>query len=293
MMVTTTTMMVSSIGEPSNTNSAVGSNEDADRCLSEMTENSLMISNTQDVTRFHNNALINTNLGGLYSNGLSNMTTIDEDSATNDSVSNDAMAGGPLGASSSLAMPLTDVVADVGLLAVSFPDSWNGWESKRRSESMGHHETNWKQHHQKQLHNLKRIRRKSVNVKRVKIPSLGNFRRRRLRLERSIGMHLRENQGCLPSALPLSTQDSECEIVPFQSSKSLRRRQRRRVVRFRDEENVVATVEWKREQMGVCFGRGLSTAAGTETPFLEAHLERKQSQRTLLDLQVGMKCMGL
>jgi hypothetical protein len=303
----------------------VPNNEDADLCLSELTENSLMISNTHEVAKFnHNHALTNTNKGGLYSNELSTMTTATKggngrssnpSSTTHDSSeSSDAMAAytsslGPLGASSPLAMPQTGV----GLLVASFPDSWNDWESKRRSESVSHHHANdnnyWKKHHKNA--NPKRIQRKSVSAKKVKVPALVNFRRRR-KLERSIGRHLRDSCLKRPVVLPpMTIQESElecninqCGIVPFQSSKSLRRqRPRRRVVRFREEEIDIkiadGTLEWKREQhqqqKGLCFGRGLGSNknVGTETPFLEAHRERKQNQRALLDLQVGMKCMDL
>lgn len=273
-------------------------NEDADVCLSELTENSLMISNTQEVTKFNNNVLTNANKGGLYSNGLLTMTTTAgatcENSATQESSeSSNAMAEdsmGPLEPSSSAALPRADV--DVGLLSASFPESWNGWESKRRSESMGHCKNYWKTHHTKQLRHLKRIRRKNLDVKKVKAPSVVSFRRRRLRLERSVGRHLRD--GCMKQPVILPPEKEESGMIPFQSSKSLRRRQRRRVVRFRDEEIAEATLEWKREkQKGPCFGRGLGNPVSNEAPFLEAHRERKQSQRALLDLQVGMKCMGL
>ena len=257
-------------------NSSAGRNEDTDLSLSELTENSLMISKTQEITKFNtNNVLTNTDNGGIYYNGLSTMTSAAsaEDESSQDSIFNAESSSGPLGASSSLALPQ----ADVGLLAASFPDSWNDWESKRRAELIGHQDKfSWKKHHTKQLRNLKRIRRKTLKTKKVV-----SFHHRRLRLERSIGRHLKA--GCIKCP-----NDEETEVVPFQSSKSLRRRQRRRVVRFVDDE----ITEWKREKSQTGFGRGMSVAT-MKTPFLEAERERKNSQRALMDLQVGMKCMGL
>ena len=305
----------------------VPNNEDADLCLSKLTENSLMIANTHEVTKFLNNnrALNNISKGGLYSNGLFTMTAATK--CVKCSSSSDAMAAedtttsscrSPLGASSLQTVPQTGV----GLFEASFPESWNDWESKRRSESVSHHFRNknhYNKHNTTTANNSKRARRKSVTAKKAKVPALVSFRRRR-KLERSIGRHLRDSCLKRPVVLPPLEEESEsnntqinsnsnsniinnihdCEIVPFQSSKSLRRRrQRRRVVRFQDDEIAEGTLEWKREQQqrhkAICYGRGLGskTAVGTETPFLEAHQERKQIQRALLDLQVGMKCMDL
>jgi len=293
----------------------VPNNEDADLCLSKLTENSLMIANTHEVTKFINNnhALANINKGGLYSNGLSTMTCSSSDAIAADDTTSYCCS--PLGAYSLQTVPQTGV----GLLEASFPDSWNDWESKRRSESVSHHYRN-KKHYNKNnntANNSKRIRRKSVTAKKVKVPALVSFRRRR-KLERSIGKHLRDSCLKRPVVLPPLQEESElesnnsnsnsnsihhCEIVPyqpFQSSKSLRRRrQRRRVVRFQDDAIAEGTLEWKREQQqkhkSICYGRGLGskTTVGNETPFLEAHRERKQTQRALLDLQVGMKYMDL
>jgi hypothetical protein len=282
-------MMVPSIREPTNALTSNGNNDDADMCLSELTENSLMISSTHEVTKFNSNNsfLTNPTKGGLYSNDLFNTTTPHEECRSNESspvIEKMVVAPGPIGASSALAMPQSGVVdPDVGLLGESFPECWNDWESKRRSDSM-------KNYHTKQLRTLKRIRKRKTVV---------GFRRRRLRLERSGGRHLRDSCMKRPVVLPtVPESESECsrEIVPFQASKSLRRRQRRRVVRFRDEEIAEGTLEWKREKnqpKGASFGRGLGGAFGTEAPFLEAERERKQSQRALMDLQVGMTHMGL
>eukprot|EP00531_Pseudo-nitzschia_arenysensis_P005339 CAMPEP_0116122590 /NCGR_PEP_ID=MMETSP0329-20121206/4294_1 /TAXON_ID=697910 /ORGANISM="Pseudo-nitzschia arenysensis, Strain B593" /LENGTH=270 /DNA_ID=CAMNT_0003616445 /DNA_START=252 /DNA_END=1064 /DNA_ORIENTATION=+ len=257
-------------------------NEDADLSLSELTENSLMISNTQEITKLNTNVLSKPKNGGLYSNGLSTMTSsaeagtgIETSESSNTTTEDFSSPSGPLGPSCTLALPQ----ADVGLLASSFPDSWSGWECKRREESASHHDTFFKKNHAKNIRNLKRIRRKTLETKKAKVPT-SIFRRRRLRMERGVGRKL----GCLKK----NTKKEECtEIIPFQSSKSLRRRQRRRVVRFVDEE----ITEWKREKTQSGFGRvksvgNLETFRGTEK-------ERKENQRTLLDLQVGMKCMGL
>ena len=284
-------MMVPSITKNNN----VASNDDADIYLSGLTENSLMISNSQEVTKFHHHVLTCANKGRLYSNGLSKMTTtIGEENEVHESSesSDDTLVTatkGPLGESST--------ETEVGLLGATFPDSWCDWESKRRRESVGHHKNNMKKHHQRQLRRLKKIQDKTGSVKRVKVPSAVSCRRRRLRLERSIGRHLRNGCQRSPSTLPpppLTKDSHESEVVPFQFSKSLRRRQRRRVVRFRDEEIAEATLEWKQEQRNpVSFGRGLGTGVNKEEPFREAHQERKRNQRALLDLQVGMKHMGL
>jgi len=289
------TMMVPALHNPSATNVTVGSYDDADIRLSELTENSLMISTTHEVTKFNtNNAVIHATKGGLYSNGLSNMTAaaIGGDSATHESASSRVGFSVPLGASS---MPQTEAAcsADVGLLGVSFPDSWNDWESNRRSESMSMSmNSNQKRHHQKQLRHRKQ-RIKTIDAKKVKAPSLASYRRQRLRLERSIGRHLKDaGKQKAPKIATHECEPSSTEVIPFQSSKSLRRRQRRRVVRFRDEDVAESVLEWKRgQQKGGGFGRGLGFAP--EAPFLEAQRERKETQRSLLDLQVGMKCMGL
>jgi len=266
-------MMMSTIS----TNSVI-MKDDTDLSLSELTENSLMISKTQEITKFNtSNALTKANNRGLYSNGLSTMVSsilkpAGESSERNEIISKSS--SGPLAASTALALPQ----ADVGLLAASFPESWNDWESKRRTESIGHHEKfYWKKRNT--LRTQKRIKRKTVETK--KVPSTVSFRRRRLRMERSVGRHLKP--GCVKCPAK-----AEKALIPFQSSKSLRRRQRRRVVRFVDEE----VTEWKRENSQTGFGRGKSAGAST-TPFLEADRERKKNQRALLDLQVGMKCMGL
>jgi len=287
MPVTIRTMMMPPFRDPLTTNNHVTSNDDNDICLSQLASHSLMISNTHEITKFDTRTLTNASNSGLYLNGLSAMTasTTGADSTlTKEPESNDAMAeasSGPLGASSA------SQTADVGILAEAFPDSWNGWESKRRSDSV----VQYKKH---KLRELKSIRRKRVDVKKVKVASIVSFRRRRHKLERSIGKHLREAQraGGPPVLLPKAQESNHSEVVPFQSSKSLRRRQRRRVVRFREEEKAEPTVEWKREKL-FRYGRGLGNAVGTETPFLEAHREQKQAQRALLDLQVGMNCMGL
>jgi len=250
--------------------------EDTDLSLSELTENSLMISKTQEITKLNtNNIRTNANNRGLYSNGLSTMVSsilkpAGESSEGDEIVSKSSSGSLP----AALALPQ----ADVGLLAASFPNSWNDWESKRRTEVIRHHEKfYWKK--QNKLRALKRIKRKTVETK--KVPSSVRFRHRRLRLERNVGRHLKP--GCV--ACPAK---EEKTVVPFQSSKSLRRRQRRRVVRFVDEE----VTEWKRENSQTWFGLG-KTAGASKTPFLEADRERKKNQRSLLDLQVGMKCMGL
>ena len=291
------------IHDPSKTNSnAFEVDGNADLSLSELTENSLMISTTNEVTKINNNTLANFTQTKLYSNGLLNMTSSPPTTITSSGeiLSKNKMtenSSGPIGAST--VPQTTDVVEDVGLLT-NFPDSWNNWESNRRSESMIH----WKKYQsKKQMRVRKRMKHKSIDPRKAKASaSTACFRRRRLSLERSIGRHLRE--GCLAkrqSALKITQNANHSEVVPFQSSKSLRRRQRPRVVRFREQISE-EILEWKRErqsqqhhqrQKGACSGRGLGTAAGTETPFLEAQRERKQSQRALLDLQVGMKCMGL
>ena len=246
--------------------------EDADLCLSKLTENSLMISKTQEITKFNTRALTNPKNGGIYSNGLSTMT-VSELSESSDLVGDGSSSWlGPLVSSCALALPQVDV----GLLA-SFPDSWSGWECKRREEAINHHDKYFKKTHSKQLRNLKRIRRKTVETK--KKPS-AIVRRRRLRLDRSI---VRKG-GCVQCP---AKDENNSEMVPFQSSKSLRRRQRRRVVRFVDEE----ITEWTRENGKAGFGRG--KRVGKEVPFREAERERKENQRALMDLQVGMKCMGL
>lgn len=257
-------------------------NEDTDLCLSELTENLLMISNTQEITKFNSNVLAKPQNKGLYSNGLSKMTSVAAVGTTIDSSENSNTAEdfssplGPLGSSCTLALPQ----ADVGLLASSFPASWSGWECKRREESVSHHNKFFKKNHAKNLRNLKRIRRKTLETKKAKAPS-SIFRRRRLRMERGGGRKL----GCLKK----NPKTDDCtEIVPFQSSKSLRRRQRRRVVRFVDEE----ITEWRREKALTGFAR-VKSVKNMEIHLREAEKERKENQRTLLDLQVGMKCMGL
>mmetsp|Transcript_23593 Transcript_23593/g.55908 ORF Transcript_23593/g.55908 Transcript_23593/m.55908 type:complete len:304 (-) Transcript_23593:249-1160(-) len=302
-----TTMVVPLIHDPSKTNShEFGFDEDADLCLSELTENSLMISTTHEVSKLQNNTRANFNKAELYSNGLLNMissspspsspsTTITSSGDIQNKNVTPENSSGPTGASGK--QQTTDDVTDVGLLT-NFPRSWNDWESNRRHESMNH----WKKYqNKKQMRIQKRIKRKSIEPTKAKASaSTAIFHRRRLSLDRSIGRHLRE--GCLAkrkSALKSSQAMNQSDVVPFQSSKSLRRRQRRRVVRFREEISE-EILDWKRErqsqqqrQKGVCSGRGLGMTADTETPFLEAQPERKQRQRALLDLQVGMKCMGL
>jgi len=299
------TTMVVPIHDPSKTNDHVfGVNEDTDMRLSQLTENSLMISTTHEITKLNNNTLSKLDRVKLYSNGLFNMTssspsttTSSREGSTKQFKSCTAMAensSAPIGTTS--AMPqTTDVAEDVGHLA-NFPDCWNGWESKRRSESMIH----WKKYQQKkQLRIRKRIKRKNIEPTKARNSvSVTNFHCRRLSLDRSIGRYPRGR--CLnnrQSALKTTQDSTQSEVVPFQSSKSLRRRQRPRVVRFREEISE-ELLDWKREQLqrqqkGVSSGRGLGTAADTESPFLEAQRERKRSQRALLDLQVGMKCMGL
>lgn len=299
-----TTMVLPLIHNPSKTNShAFGVNEYPDLCLSELTENSLIISTTHEITKLNNNNMTNLNQAGLYTNGLINMTasptttttTSSWDSTTKEESQNSTAmmekSPGPIGASAT--PQTTNVVEDVGILA-NFPDSWNDWESKRRSESM----IQWKKcQNKKQICIRKRIKRKSIEPKKAKAcATAASFHHRRRSLDRSIGRHLR-------SALKTTQASAQSEVVPFQSSKSLRRRQKRRAVRFREEISE-EILEWKREQQsqkhhqqqrqkGACSGRGLGSAVGTELLFLEAERERKQSQRALLDLQVGMKCMGL
>lgn len=272
---------------PSMSNSAIVK-EDADLDLSEMTENSLMISKTHEITKFRtNNILTNANNRGLYSNGLSTMIStasrmVGESSQDSENI-NKVSSFGPLGSSSSpVDLTRTDGgfvdLTDAGLFATSFPDSWSDWESKRRVESIGHGKKLYRKN-QNKLRSLKRTKCKTVETK--KASSTANFRRRRLRLERSVGKHLKNRCQTYPV-------QEETDMVPFQSSKSLRRRQRRRIVRFVDDE----ITEWKREKAQAGFGRGKN--GGTlHTPFLEADRERKKDQRALLDLQVGMKCMGL
>lgn len=246
--------------------------EDADLCLSELTENSLIISKTQEITKFNTKVLTNPKNRGVYSNGLSTMSVSESSESSYPVGEGSSSSLRPLGSSCATALPQVDV----GLLA-SFPDSWSGWECKRREESINHHDKYFKKTHSKQQRNLKRIRRKTLETK--KKPS-AIARRRRLRLERSIG---RKGE-CVKCP---SKDENSLEMVPFQSSKSLRRRQRRRVVRFVDEE----ITEWRREKGKTGFGRGKSV--GKEIPFREAERERKENQRALMDLQVGMKCMGL
>ena len=267
---------------PSLSDSSAIVKEDTDSSLSKLTENSLLISRTHEITKFNtNNIITNANNRGLYSNGLATMTSsapksMGESSQDSENMNKESSFG-PLEASSSLALPQTNV----GLLAASFPDSWNNWESNRRAESKSHSEKFYKKKHNK-LRTLKRVKHKTVETKKASsTATAASFRRRRLRLERSVGKHFKNR-------CRASLDQDETTIVPFQSSKSLRRRQRRRVVRFVDEE----ITEWKREKAQAGFGRGKSSGT-VDSAFLEADKERKRDQRALLDLQVGMKCMGL
>mmetsp|Transcript_12070 Transcript_12070/g.25533 ORF Transcript_12070/g.25533 Transcript_12070/m.25533 type:complete len:145 (+) Transcript_12070:2-436(+) len=143
-----------------------------------------------------------------------------------------------------------------------------------------------------------------------------------LRLERSIGIHLQNStpRSSLSSSIILAPEfvqrarsQSQSHANPNAgetttpsalvrvSKPSTKKRgsqvRRRKVVRFREQEIAEATLEWRRESSRG-MGRGkkpttIDCQRRATVPFREAQEERKQAQRAVLDLQVGMKCMGL
>lgn len=328
---TTTSMVVASAPvvhrDASNPNDAAGSssNEEADRCLSELTENSLVISKRREVTRIEessNNALalIGGN-GGLYSNGLSGMTiatTIGGDGVRRSSTGSMAVAVAAPAAPGDL------LVADPGMFPLGVPDSWRDWETRRRTEV-----SSAMARKNQYLRKMKRnpiYFKKNNHEPRAKVASLVSFHRRRLRLERSIGIHLQNStpRSSLSSSIILapefvqrarsqSQSQSQSHANPNAgetttpsalvrvSKPSTKKRgsqvRRRKVVRFREQEIAEATLEWRRESSRG-MGRGkkpttIDCQRRATVPFREAQEERKQAQRAVLDLQVGMKCMGL
>jgi hypothetical protein len=175
-----------------------------------------------------------------------------------------------------------------------------------------------KKHHQKQIKKLKRIKRKAVNEKHVKVASLMKFRRRRLRLEHTLGcgginnnqQHLQDNHGSIskknssasPSSILIVTTNNNASSSSrnsLLSKATTLQRRKSRVVRFRDDDITDATIEWKREQQNQNQkynnngNNNNNNTINTSKLGLELHREQKKTQRELLDLQVGMKCMGL
>jgi hypothetical protein len=297
------------------------SNNHDDCRLSELAESSLNISLSQDVRRCNNTesstlAAACTTLAlvspGLYSNGLINMTT-----STSTCTNTMDVVDNNIGTTAAAAA--ATVVVDSGLLSSFHPGWWDDWESRRRSESSGappynnSHTNFMKKHHQKQLKKLKRIKRKTVNEKHVKVASLMKFRRRRLRLEHTLGcgginnkQHLQDNHGSISkknssaasSILIVTTNNassSSRNSLLLSKATTLQRRKTTRVVRFRDDDITDATIEWKREQQNQkCTNNNNNgNTINTSKLGLELHREQKKTQRELLDLQVGMNCMGL
>ena len=280
-----------------------------DHRLSELVASSLNISslsscdvNNCDITHITSPTTPSLLEGGLYSNGLLNMT------ATATGINNNSLHSGMIVPTTATAVPPAISAADVGLLSLS---CWDGWESRRRTEcSSSAAIMIKKRNHQTQVRKLKRIQRKGANEKRVKVASLVRFRRRRLRLEHNFGRgqqqheyHLDDSHGHLAkrkstSALTLldntrniinNNNNNNNKSLPSFSSKAMLRRRRRKAktVRFRDDYHIVATaaddtIEWKRNK-----------SINTSKLGLEFHREEKKSQRELLDLQVGMNSMGL
>ena len=283
-----------------------------DHRLSELVASSLNISslsscdvNNCDITHITSPTTPSLLEGGLYSNGLLNMT------ATATGINNNSLHSGMIVPTTATAVPPAISAADVGLLSLS---CWDGWESRRRTEcSSSAAIMIKKRNHQTQVRKLKRIQRKGANEKRVKVASLVRFRRRRLRLEHNFGRgqqqheyHLDDSHGHLAkrkstSALTLldntrniiNNNNNNNKSLPSFSSKAMLRRRRRKAktVRFRDDYHIVATaaddtIEWKREKPN-------NKSINTSKLGLEFHREEKKSQRELLDLQVGMNSMGL
>jgi hypothetical protein len=291
--------------------------------LSELVESSLNISLSQDVRRCNNTesstlAAACTTLAlsspGLYSNGLINMTTSNSANYINiNSATTNTMD--VVDSTAAAAAAATTVVVDSGLLSSFHPGWWDDWESRRRSESNGapynnnSHTNFMKKHHQKQLKKLKRIKRKTVNEKHVKVASLMKFRRRRLRLENTLGcgginkQHLQDNHGSISkknssasSILIVTTNNASSSRNSLLSkATTLQRRKTTRVVRFRVDDKTDATIEWKREQQNQKCNNSNNNenTINTSRLGLELHREQKKTQRELLDLQVGMNCMGL
>mmetsp|Transcript_8126 Transcript_8126/g.17515 ORF Transcript_8126/g.17515 Transcript_8126/m.17515 type:complete len:323 (-) Transcript_8126:384-1352(-) len=286
-------------------------NNDPDHLLSELTESSLRISQTREVTRFctNNYKTIHANKiqsGGIYSNGLLKMTTRENNNNNNRKKE-----------VNSLAAPFSGMLLH-----------WGGdsdWGSKRRAEFSQLIGSNKQKHHnkntnrQQQLRKSIRVQRKNVNEQRFRVASLG---RRRLRLERlssKKGWLEKKNQYFTLLHCPGGTKGATRTPVSQQ-----RRRQdhssassrvastainsglhRRFSPGFCDEDLMRGGLEWKKEQERQNkilreYDSGATTTTRTmgrnknnDKLGLEFPGERKKSQRALLDLQVGMKHMGL